>query len=242
MDAARQLLLLGTTAWSPASISGLTSWHRADKDLFQSNGLTGPATADGDPVGGWVDQTGNGNHLQQGTGASRPILKLGVINGRNAVRFDGTDDYMLRNVQQTQGYTFAAVMRFSSVAGLIYLWHNGDAGTGHEFLSNANQLFIQNTSVGNQSDGAPGSDVAVWVVRRNVADGTSLRKDAANVALVGAEPAMNLPLTLMHIGSYTGGLFPFPGDLAELCIWNRRLTDAEVALVETYLNLRWAAY
>lgn len=242
MDAARQLLLLGTTAWSPASISGLTSWQRADKDVYQDSGLTTPATADGDPVGGWVDQTGNGNHLVQSTGASRPVLKLTVVNGRNAVRFDGVDDYFLRNVQSSDEYTIAVALKFSGTGGLYYVVKNGTGANGHEMANNSGTFFLQNTGVAAQNDGATGTDIAIWSARRSAADGADLRKDGAARAITnGAAPIIS-PTTQMLVGAYTGGLFTYLGDMCEICIWNKKLTDAEIALVESYLNLRWGAF
>lgn len=242
MDAARQLLLLGTTAWSPASISGLTSWQRADKDVYQDSGLTTPATADGDPVGGWVDQTGNGNHLVQSTGASRPVLKLTVVNGRNAVRFDGVDDYFLRNVQSSDEYTIAVALKFSGTGGLYYVVKNGTGANGHEMANNSGTYFLQNTGVAAQNDGATGTDIAIWSARRSAADGADLRKDGAARAITNGSAAIISPTTQMLVGAYTGGLFTYLGDMCEICIWNKKLTDAEIALVESYLNLRWGAF
>ncbi len=242
MDAARQLLLLGTTAWSPASISGLTSWQRADKDVCQDSGLTTPATADGDPVGGWVDQTGNGNHLVQSTGASRPVLKLAVVNGRNAVRFDGVDDYFIRNVQSSDEYTIAVALKFSGTGGLYYVVKNGTGANGHEMANNSGTYFLQNTGVAAQNDGATGTDIAIWSARRSAADGADLRKDGAARAITNGSAAIISPATQMLVGAYTGGLFTYLGDMCEICIWNKKLTDAEIALVESYLNLRWGAF
>ena len=242
MDAVRQLVLLGTTAFSPASISNLTSWQRADKDVYQDSGLTTPATADGDPVGGWVDQSGNGNHLVQSTGASRPALKLAVVNGRNALRFDGVDDYFLRNVQSSDEYTIAVALQFSGTGGLYYVLKNGTALNGHEMANNSGTFFLQNTAVAAQSDGATGTDIAIWSGRRSNADGADLRKDGAARAITNPTAAITSPTTQMLVGAYTGGLYPYLGDMCEICIWSRKLTDAEITLVESYLNLRWGAF
>lgn len=242
MDATRQLVLLGTTAFSPASISGLTSWQRADKDVYQDSGLTTPATADGDPVGGWVDQSGNGNHLTQSTGASRPLLKLAVVNGRNALRFDGVDDYFIRNVQSSDEYTIAVALKFSGTGGLYYVVKNGTGANGHEMANNAGTFFLQNTGVAAQSDGATGTDIAIWSGRRSNAAGADLRKDGAARAIANGGAAIITPTTQMLVGAYTGGLFTYLGDLCEVCIWNRKLTDAEIGFVESYLNLRWGAF
>lgn len=48
--------------------------------------------ADG-AISRWEDQSGGARHATQ-TSTARPLRKIGVINGHDAVRFDGADDYM----------------------------------------------------------------------------------------------------------------------------------------------------
>jgi hypothetical protein len=79
-------------AFSPLSLSPAL-WLKADAGLEQTSGGT-PATADGDPVGRWLDQSGNGRHVSQATGSLRPTLKLNIQNSLPVVQFDGVDDFM----------------------------------------------------------------------------------------------------------------------------------------------------
>lgn len=62
-----------------------TLWLKADA-------ITG--LADSDPVATWPDSSGNGYNATQGTAGDRPLYKTGIINGRPAVLFDGTSDYL----------------------------------------------------------------------------------------------------------------------------------------------------
>lgn len=58
----------------------LARWQAA-AGTFQDAALTTPAVANADPVGGWVDQSGNGNTATQATAGSRPTLRLGIFKG-----------------------------------------------------------------------------------------------------------------------------------------------------------------
>ena len=52
-------------------------------------------------VSSWADKSGNGKDAAQATGDYRPIYTTDVVNGKPAVHFDGTDDYM--DLQQLVG-------------------------------------------------------------------------------------------------------------------------------------------
>ena len=73
-------------AWSPADLTDLAGWWKAD---------AGAPTVDSDPVSSWQDQSGNGYHLTQATGSKQPIIKLNIINGLPVIRLDGVDDELV---------------------------------------------------------------------------------------------------------------------------------------------------
>lgn len=67
------------SSWRPTQLSGCVLWLRADMGI----------TKDGsDRVSAWADQSGNGNHFTQGTGARQPKwLATGGKSGGPAVQF-----------------------------------------------------------------------------------------------------------------------------------------------------------
>jgi len=54
--------------------------------LFQDSAGTTPVTADGDPVGRMLDQSGDGNHATQAVSGSRPVYP--------GLTYDGVDDFL----------------------------------------------------------------------------------------------------------------------------------------------------
>lgn len=69
-------------------------WNALDlANLWQDNTGTTPVTADGQPVGRWLDSI-SGWEFGQATLANRPLYKTGIQNGRAGVLFDGTNDFM----------------------------------------------------------------------------------------------------------------------------------------------------
>jgi hypothetical protein len=80
--------------FTPRSISGLALWLDASdaSTLFQDVAATTPATATSDPVGAWLDKSGNARHATQSTAGSRPLVGAVVANGRRGVNFGTTSN------------------------------------------------------------------------------------------------------------------------------------------------------
>lgn len=85
----------GANGFNPLSLSPL-SFHDAKwpGSLFQDSALTTPATANNDPVGGWIDISGNARHLLQATSGKRALLKTSFEGSDPYVKADGVDDYL----------------------------------------------------------------------------------------------------------------------------------------------------
>jgi len=79
--------------FTPRSISGLALWLDASDaaTLFQDAAATTPATATDNPVGAWLDKSGNGRHATQSTTTAgyRPYFRPASVdfNGKNTLLF-----------------------------------------------------------------------------------------------------------------------------------------------------------
>lgn len=115
----------GTPSWftrrevfSPESLSGLVLWLAADDaaTLYQTSSLDTPATSDGDPVGGWKNRAAGAYPALQATSSRRPLLRLGALNGRPMLEFDGADDYLAVTRMTSQfaaGLSYFLVLKFA---------------------------------------------------------------------------------------------------------------------------------
>jgi hypothetical protein len=84
MTPCRRLLLSGAP-FTPAKIPNLVLW-------FDASRITG--LNDTDPVAQWDDVSGLSNHATQATASKKPAYRTAQVNGRPAVSFDGTDDFL----------------------------------------------------------------------------------------------------------------------------------------------------
>lgn len=108
--------------FDPLSLSPLL-WLKGGTGLFQDAAGTTPAVADGDPVGLWKDQSGNGNDASQATSAVRPTLKLAIIGSNSVVRPDGVGDFF--NLKNSIGLvdaltTYAVVRRTVGTDAFVF--------------------------------------------------------------------------------------------------------------------------
>lgn len=123
----RQVLIFAP--FSPQNLPGLAAWYRSDRGLWQDTAGTIPAVADGDPVGRWDDQSGNGRHLTQATAGLRPLLKLAIQNGRPVVRFaSASSQYLTISGFNPLGGAFTSVLwgcPVSNSVGASYMAQTG---------------------------------------------------------------------------------------------------------------------
>lgn len=112
----RKMGWLAAGGFSPAQLSGLVLWLDADdaSTLFQDSARSTPVAADGDPVGGWSDKGSGTYHALQATAAKRATYRPAAINGRGAIEFDGTDDFLAVTRMTGRfgsGFSFFLVLR-----------------------------------------------------------------------------------------------------------------------------------
>lgn len=85
----------GGSGFNPLALSPLLWLDASDAStLYTDSGLTTLVAADGDPVGGWKDKSGNTRHATQASGTNKPAYKTAIKNGFSVVRFDGVNDVL----------------------------------------------------------------------------------------------------------------------------------------------------
>jgi hypothetical protein len=235
-----QLATLGAggAGFVPTQLAGLQLWLKGGAGTFQDTGLTTAAVADGDPVGGWQDQSGQGHNAIQGTAAAKGTLKLNVKNGKSVVRFDGVDDYLTSTFGAATPFHLFVVLSPSgggaSNVGSPVGFNDGNNRLGYATL---NATF----DVGGTSITPTTPSQNSWYVVAAKANGSSSKvrvNGADNVSgTVGSQTA-----TSLVIGDDGSTAREFQGDIAELLWYSRALADTEVAQVESYLNGLYAVY
>jgi hypothetical protein len=198
--------------------------------FYQDAAKTTPAVADGDPIGNWEDQSGNGRDFKGATTA-RPALKLNVIGSLSGVLFDGGTDTLAADAFATGigtgVYTLFMLCNGQSTSGLAVF--NRDS---------FNPIFMANVSTGkagtydgssNEGSIAVDTNPHVLAFRRNTlptaivvdtwVDGT---KDGTQI-----QDNTNWTSAVLRVGSYNGGGF-FAGYIYGAVLCAAELSDGVI--------------
>lgn len=227
--------LLGRRRHLPGQFAGLRLWLRAD-----AAGNYGQ----GDPVDRWLDRSGNGNDATQATAGLQPTFQTGVINGLPAVRFDGLDDILTisgAGLGISGAFSFLLVYRSSNSAADAGVFGNGIDAHAQVTHDVASFIYHYVGSGGNTIFWARGT--GVWTVDVFVWDGTlgaNGLRDWAEGVLKGqrtssVQPSSTADYQLGLATSYWGG------DIAEVIVYNRALSDDERKRLERYLGRKYAS-
>ena len=124
---------------SPNDIAGLQLWLDASDASTLFDATTGGSlvAADG-AVARWEDKSGYGRHATQATSGSRPLRKTAIQGGKDALRFDGSNDFIsvasstatFSFLHAANSTVFAVVKRTGGTSG-AFLNNSNGGGTSH---------------------------------------------------------------------------------------------------------------
>lgn len=206
-------------AFTPLSIPGLQLWLKADAGLYQERtgvGATTPASSDSDPVGSWLDQSGQGFHCTASADSVRPTLKLAIQNGLPVVRFDGVDD----------------LLQSASITGLpaITLFLLAKSGV-------TTSAYVLTLGPADQHAVIQGFTATKWewfsTPRTEIATISTANFQVISTAVGSTATAA------WKVGAATGGGSSWSGDLGEVLVYDSVLSAGDQTAVQAYLQSRW---
>jgi len=236
---------------APTQISNCQVWLDASDttSLFQLSGGTTAVAANLDPVGYWGDKSGNARHFTNigGSATTRPTW----VSSLSTVRFDGSNDYLSSffNITYTAQTVFVVLSEplLGTSQGRIYTQTSSGGvdttATGH---------FIPLLRSGNTY--ATGSYASSNFMRSEIFlrgsslfdicsvthSGTNIRNFVNGSSGSLFSHTLNYAVALSRLGAATTTASTyFNGDISEVIVYNRALTDLERADVEYYLTRKW---
>lgn len=235
----------------PDDFASLELWLKGDAGVFEDDAATDPAE-NGDGVAVWQDQSGNGNHATQTTGANRPTLDTTGVNGIPAIDFDAPSQHHLFLPNFLTGFTTAAEIfavlkcdndppATNTRAGL---WTMGGDGVNHDLypFTDAN-VYLGWGSTVRKAIGNPVRRLNEWHLLRifskpslwNVKHmaGSDIASTGVNTMGWSAAPKLGYSLT---------SNIAFDGKIAELFLFSAELTDFERGHLLEYVRSRFGLW
>jgi hypothetical protein len=211
------------------------------------------AGADASTVSSWVDKTGNYTLTQPGSSTLYPTLQTNVANGRNVVRFDGSNDFMQCNdlataISDLSQWTLVVALRCTADGDNEYalsFGHSTDAdvivGAQQSGATRSKWVTAHRSDNNNSVPSTfeiPSQYAAVMVISR---DGSNITKrcNASEVVTATTDPttAMNR-FTLGALGRASVANYA-PCEVAEVAVFSASYADAEVTEMEAAMFTRY---
>jgi hypothetical protein len=216
---------------------------KVEKYLAAKWGISGvhaQATATSDPVGAWLDKSGNARHAVQATASYRGTV--GTQGARRAITLDGTDDHLLLGNLSAAFPTAGEVVTayaLNAVDSSYTVYQTSDNSNSDVFGSltfagafRTTRLqgltFTGPSSIGTHLWGvsSQSSGYNLWVEGSQAFTTTSDHTGGTNhaIGMRSATPGVNQAIN---------------GKLLEVCAFNRVLTSSERVRLNRYLAARW---
>ena len=231
----------------PSDFADLAVWLRAD------SGVTFDIPTK--KVSAWSDKSGQGNNFAQATLAKQPLREgYGGQNDKAYFGFNGTSNSLESNSSSpiVNNFTIFEVSNIKSRESSVYGYYDNNGVTievgitdDFEYRAKITKEVGMELEVDNSTNILGKNHIGIL---KKYADTIDLHYyDSVNSTLSsdtnGAFPQeLQFDIQKFNIGSFDGTVRHLDGEIQEVIIYNRALSDSEIADVIGYLNLKYKIY
>jgi len=233
----------------PAQIAGLQLWlDAADGSTLFDATTGGSIVAANGTVMRWEDKSGNGLHCTESSNG--PQRKTAQINGRDIVRFNGTNTQLQGTSTPTTGNartTFVVAKSNTSAGGEILQIgkdRTGGAGFLHRalFLSGntffGGDLYVNNLTISGAQ--LPITSAFVGCIVQSSTSSIQYFHNATSYEVTGTLNSFSMnPGYLIGKARSDKDFGFFNGDICEVIAYGAALSSSNRAAVESYLMTKW---
>jgi len=224
----------------PPATSGLVlHLDTSDADSITKNG--------DNKVSQWADLSGNNNHAIQGASGNQPLWVENVLAGKPVIRFDGLDDYLQTapfGSELPQPNTIIVVWKLATDDFSRTVIDGIAADRRHAIIKvldsppTWNREIILHAGYPNLF-GSPLPAPSDFLITSALFHGTNSKLWIDGLLDTEGETGTQALTGVTIGGRYDGAVNNLDGDIAEILIYGRALSDAERQEVEQYLGVKW---
>lgn len=232
----------------PTQIPNCVGW------IDPSDTSTDNITSSGGLVSSIDNKANSQNQFVQATSAAQPQTGVSTMAGRNVLTFDGSSDYLSCNALSS-----AFTGTDAAVSVLAVYKPNALSFSPTIFCAansaNTTTLFTHDNSTNNlfkvQKNDNTSASVSATTTTAPISVPVMLSMSCAGTTLKAWKNGTSFYNGTFDVGATTLNTFAigvrptsaisnyFNGDIAEVIIYNRALSDAEVASIQKYLANKW---
>ncbi|MFA6151254.1 MAG: choice-of-anchor Q domain-containing protein [Chitinophagaceae bacterium] len=236
--------------------AGVTDSIQLWLDGSNVNNSPGTNPADTTKITVWKDISGKGHDATVLAGQDTARMNTNQINGKDVVQFTGSS-FSLGSVYEVAGVDIRGTAMPKTTIFTVYrqtpfaagslqgIWGNDNANWDRFFMSS------YSGTTGIVSVGPPASFVSIpnagtmgatklltAVYHNGVTDSSVIYFNGAPVSRVTDNSSLTDAQSNLRIG-WDGDNNPFTGDIAEMVVYNRKLTDCEIIAVNRYFGFKY---
>lgn len=254
-------MMFASAAFSPLSLSPALWLDASDAStLYSGASLASPDGA----ISEWRDKSGNAFNATQSTGVSQPLRKTAIQNGRDIVRFDGSNDYLISAsnslLRDVGGATIFCVRKWNSsptTSPIIFSVRSSSAlsiraGIFGGIVANKASVggrrldsdsFASIPSSANVSTSLFESQSGVFdYANSDLSQYINGSLDGSTTTFQTNGNTSDTDSSGITVGATAVGTQVAHSDIAEILVFPRVLATAERQAVELYLANKWAIY
>lgn len=256
LSCARDIKTLAPDA--PQSISGLQLWLDAS-DINNTGTNPGNST----PITTWKDRSGLGNDADVLSGQNAGVLTSNQINGKSVVRFTRTSQFIgsvydvpnvdirAQNMPKVTLFTVYKQGAQTAPPSDQAIWGCDNGGWDRFFFSsfpsysgggnNPNNGGVSQGSYANVVTNAGvlnKTQLLTAIYDNQTPSGSGVYFNGQNIATFTDITTLSAAQTSLRIG-FDGDDNCYNGDIAEMIVYNRKLTDCEIQTINKYLSNKY---
>jgi hypothetical protein len=236
------------TPFTPASVSGLTTWlDGADASTLYDATSGGSLVSSGGSVARWQDKSGNGNHAVQSSSGARPT------RGSGAIAFNGSSQFM--SIPQsglqfgTSAFSMFAVVKLTTLSSIasIVISQDDSASNGPILrllaMGEQNALLTVRTPSASATNAATGNTFATGSYQlcevSRASDVYSLRLNSGTAATMSVAGSLNLGVQVNIGANQAAADWWLNGSIGEIIMYSGSVSSGDRSQILAYLNAKW---
>ena len=241
MKKSRLVKAKSETSSSPVkNMNGLILWYEATMEASTNN------ASNGTNISIWNDLSPNKTNATQATSGNQPQYIDSAINKLPAIRFDGLNDLMnfTSGAIANNNYTIIIVEQRKDSKSNNYFLNGTGSGLSNDNLylgysDNSHIIHGQTNNYYTINTASYGffSTPKIHIFTHNSNSGKKYYQNTGSLGSGTETPPKALTSYTGSIGGASSGYYY--GDIGEIIVFNRTLSDAERKSIENYLAKKW---